>query len=40
MSKKIYSARFKLQVVLGAIQSPERTNAEVARAYEVHPVTL
>lgn len=40
MSRKTYSARFKFQVVLEAIQSPECTNAEVARAYEVHPVTL
>ena len=37
MSKKTYSARFKFQVVLEAIQSPKRTNAEIARAYEVHP---
>ena len=36
---KTYSPKFKLQVVLEALQS-DRTDAEIARAYEVHPVTL
>lgn len=36
---KTYSPEFKLQVVLEAPQS-DRTDAEIARAYEVHPVTL
>jgi transposase-like protein len=36
---KTYSPEFKLQVVLEAIGS-DRTDAEIARAYEVHPVTL
>ena len=36
---KTYSPEFKLQVVLEALQS-DRTDAEIARAYEVHPVTL
>jgi transposase-like protein len=36
---KTYSPEFKLQVVLEALQS-DRTDAEIARAYDVHPVTL
>ncbi len=36
---KQYSAQFKFNVVLEALQT-ERTEAEVARAYGVHPVTL
>jgi transposase-like protein len=36
---KTYSPEFKLQVVLETLQS-DRTDAEIARAYEVHPVTL
>ena len=36
---KRYSASFKFQVVMEALTS-EKTNAEVARAYDVHPVTL
>jgi transposase-like protein len=36
---KTYSPEFKLQVVLEALTS-NRTDAEIARAYEVHPVTL
>jgi transposase-like protein len=39
MSKRTYSPEFKLQVVLEALTS-DRTDAEIARAYEVHPVTL
>ena len=39
MGKRTYSSDFKLQVVLEALQS-EGTDAEVARAYDVHPVTL
>lgn len=39
MSKKTYSASFKFQVALEAIRS-ERTNAEIARTYGVHPVTV
>ena len=35
---KTYSPEFKLQVVLEALQS-DRTDAEIARAYDVHPVT-
>ena len=34
-----YTPEFKLQVVLEALQS-DGTDAEVARAYDVHPVTL
>ncbi|HSR54113.1 MAG TPA: transposase [Acidobacteriota bacterium] len=34
-----YTPKFKFQVVLEALRS-ERTEAEVARAYQVHPVTL
>lgn len=37
--RRKYSASFKFKVVLEALQG-ERTNAEVARAYDVHPVTL
>jgi transposase-like protein len=36
---KTYRPEFKLQVVLEAIGS-DRTDAEIARAYNVHPVTL
>jgi transposase-like protein len=39
MGKRTYSSEFKLQVVLEALQA-EGTDAEVARAYDVHPVTL
>jgi transposase-like protein len=39
MSKRTYSPEFKLQVVLEALQS-DGTDAEVARAYDIHPVTL
>lgn len=39
MSNRTYSPEFKLQVVLEALQS-DRADAEIARAYEVHPVTL
>lgn len=39
MGKRTYSSDFKLQVVLEALQS-EGTDAEVARAYDIHPVTL
>lgn len=39
MSKRSYSPEFKLQVVLEALSS-DRTDAEIARAYDIHPVTL
>lgn len=39
MSSKTYSASFKFQVVLEVLQS-ERSQAEIARAYDVHPVTV
>ena len=39
MGNRTYSREFKLQVVLEALQS-DGTDAEVARAYDVHPVTL
>ena len=39
MGNRTYSQEFKLQVVLEALQS-DGTDAEVARAYDVHPVTL
>ena len=39
MRKRTYSSEFKLQVVLEALQS-DGTDAEVARAYDIHPVTL
>ena len=39
MGNRTYSPEFKLQVVLEALQS-EGTDAEVARAYDIHPVTL
>jgi len=38
-SGKRYSPKFKFQVVLEALQR-EDSEAEVARAYGVHPVTL
>ena len=39
MSSKTYSADFKFRVVLEAIRG-ERSQAEIARAYDVHPVTV
>jgi len=39
MGQRTYSSEFKLQVVLEALQS-DGTDAEVARAYDIHPVTL
>jgi len=39
MGSKGYSASFKFQVVLECLQS-DRTNAEIARAYDVNPVTV
>ena len=38
-SKKSYSAKLKFQVVLEALTS-DKGDAEVARAYDVHPVSL
>jgi transposase-like protein len=40
MGQKRYSAKFKFNVVLEALKSPEKSDAEVARAMEVHPATL
>ena len=37
--EKRYTPKFKFQVVLEVLQS-ERAEAEVARAYDVHPVTV
>ena len=39
MSSKTYSADFKFRVVLEAIRG-DRSQAEIARAYDVHPVTV
>jgi transposase-like protein len=39
MGNQKYSAKFKFQVVMEALTS-EETNAEIARAYDIHPVTL
>jgi transposase-like protein len=39
MGQSTYSPEFKLQVVLEAFQS-DGTDAEVVRAYDIHPVTL
>ena len=41
MSKR-YSPSFKFQVVLEVLQAEntEKTQAEIARAYDVHPVTV
>ncbi|WP_372586998.1 transposase [Salinibacter ruber] len=36
MGQRTYSPDFKLQVVLEALQS-DGTDAEVARAYDIHP---
>ena len=38
-TRKSYSPEFKFQVVVEALTS-DRTDAEIARAYKVHPVTL
>lgn len=37
--RRTYSASFKFKAVLEALEG-EKTDAEVARAYDVHPVTL
>jgi len=37
--RKSYSPRFKFRLVLECLQG-DRSDAEVARAYDVHPVTL
>ena len=34
-----YTAKFKFQVVLEALRS-QKADAEIARAYQVHPITL
>jgi len=39
MGRKSYSPSFKFKVVLDTINT-EATDAEVARAYDVHPVTI
>ena len=39
MARKSYSPSFKFQVVLESLDD-DRTDAEVARAYDVHPVTV
>ena len=36
---KRYTPKFKFQVVMETLRS-ERTDAEVARTYQVHPITL
>ena len=38
-TKKSYSAKLKFQIVLEALTS-EQEDAEIARAYGVHPVSL
>ncbi len=38
-SKKSYPAKLKFQVVLEALTS-DKGDAEIARAYDVHPVSL
>ncbi len=37
--KQSYSARFKFNAVLELLQG-DKTQVEVARAYDIHPVTL
>lgn len=37
---KRYSPKFKFQVVLEAVKQDDRSDAEVARAYDVHPATV
>ena len=39
MTGRSYSPEFKLQVVLEALSS-DRADAEITRAYDIHPVTL
>jgi len=39
MARKTYSPQFKFQVVLESLTS-DRTDTEIARAYDIHPVTL
>lgn len=40
MARKKYSAAFKFNLVVEALRSPERTDAEIARQHGVHPVTF
>jgi transposase-like protein len=39
MGNKSYSPKFKFRVVMEALES-DQADAEIARAYDVHPVTL
>lgn len=39
MARKSYTAKFKVQVVFESLAS-NKTDAEVARAYGIHPITL
>jgi transposase len=39
MARRKYSSSFKFQVVLETLRS-ERTDAEIAREHQVHPVTV
>jgi transposase-like protein len=39
MGNKSYSPRFKFRVVMEALES-DKADAEIARAYDVHPVTV
>lgn len=38
-SKKTYSSKFKFNVILDVLRT-DKSDAEVARAYEVHPATV
>ena len=39
MGDNSYSPKFKFKVVMEVIQD-DRTNVEIARAYDIHPMTL
>jgi transposase-like protein len=39
VAKNGYSPKFKFKVVMEAIKD-DRTNVEIARAYDIHPTTL
>jgi transposase-like protein len=39
MGNQSYSPKFKFRVVMEALES-DKADAEIARAYDVHPVTL
>lgn len=40
MARKTFSPQFEFQAVLEALRASDKTDAEIARQYDVHPVTF